>query len=82
LLGKSGDVSQRTDNDDLAMATLLAGVDFNSLDKRTDNFDSVRACGLIFQYPLQPGDFPAIEVRKVGMDRETPCRLVGSSNRR
>ena len=36
LLSESEDLSQRNDNDDLAVATCLARLDFDSLDKRTD----------------------------------------------
>jgi hypothetical protein len=44
LLGKSKNLSQRTDNHDLAVATLFAGADFDPIKERTDDFDSLRAC--------------------------------------
>jgi len=41
LLSESEDLSQRTDNDDLGVATFLARLDFDSLD--TDDLNSLRA---------------------------------------
>ena len=69
MLCKGEDLSQRTDNIDLAVATLVAGADFNPINERTDEFNSLRACRLISQNLLQFGDLPAVEVRKIGMDR-------------
>ena len=77
MLGKSEDLSQRTDNKDLAVATLLAGADFDPIKERTDDFDSLQACGLIIQNLLQSGDLPAIEVRKIGMDRNFGVAWLG-----
>ena len=62
------DLSQRTYNNDLALATFLARVDFNSLDKRTDDLNSLRASRFIIQYLLQPDDLSAVEVREIRMD--------------
>ena len=77
MLGESEDLSQRADNNDLAVATLLAGADFNSLDERPDDLHSLRTCRLIVQYPLQPGDFSAVKVRKIGMDGDLHVALLG-----
>ena len=62
MLCKGEDLSQRTDNIDLAVATLVAGADFNPINERTDEFNSLRACRLISQNLLQFGDLPAVEV--------------------
>ena len=77
MLRKGEDLSQRTDNDDLAVATLLAGADFDPIKERTDDFDSLRACRLISQDLLQSGDLPAVEVRKIGMDRDFGVAWLG-----
>jgi len=69
LQGKSKNLSQRTDNNDPAVAALLAGADFDPINERADDFDSLRACRLISQNLLQPGDLSAVEVREIGMDR-------------
>jgi len=61
-LGESNDLGQCSDNNDLAVATLLAGVDFDSIEERTDDFDCLQACLLIIQDVLQSGDLSAVEV--------------------
>ena len=76
-MGESEDLSQRTDNDDLAVATFLARMDFNSLDKRADNLNSLWARRFIIQYPLQFDDVSAVEFRKIGMDRDLHIALLG-----
>ncbi len=77
MLGKGENLSQRTDNNHLAAATLLAGADFDPIKERTDDFNSLRACRLISQNLLQPGDLPTVEVRKVGMDRDFGVAWLG-----
>jgi hypothetical protein len=83
LLGEGEDLGQGADDNDLAVATLLAGVDFYPINKRVDDFHSLGSCGLITQNLLQSGDLSAVEVRKIGMDREfgvawLPLRAVVS----
>ena len=77
MLSESEDLSQRTDNDDLAVATFLARLDFDSLDKRTDDLNSLRASRFIIQYPLQPDDFSAVELREIGMDGDLFIAFLG-----
>ena len=60
MLGEGEDLSQCTDNNDLAAATLLARMDFDPIDKGTDAFDSLRACRLMIQHPFQTGDLSAV----------------------
>ena len=55
----------------------MAGADFDPIKERTDDFDSLQACGLIIQNLLQSGDLPAIEVRKIGMDRNFGVAWLG-----
>jgi hypothetical protein len=76
LLGESQDLSQRADDNDIAAATLLPGVDFDPINERTDDFDGLRACCLIPQDLLQFGYFSAIDFRKVGMDGDIHVPLL------
>ena len=70
MLGKGEKLGQGTDNNHLAVATVLARADFDPIKEQTDDFDSLGACGLISQNLLKSGDLPAIEVRKIWMDRD------------
>jgi len=49
LLRESEDLSQGTDNNDLAVATFLAGVNFDPINKRADDFNGLRASLLVIQ---------------------------------
>ena len=69
-------MSQCTDHNDLAVATFLAGVDFNSINERTDVFNSLRASRLIIQHLLQLATFRAVEVREIGMDSDLKIALL------
>jgi hypothetical protein len=77
LLGESKDLGQCTNNNDLTLATLLAGVDFDSIDERTDDFDSLRACRVISQQLLQSGDLSAVEVWKIRMKCDLHVAFLG-----
>ena len=70
MLSKGKNLSQCTDNNHLAVATLFAWAHFDPIKERTDDFDSLRACRLISQNLLQSSDLPTVEVRKIGMDRD------------
>ncbi|MGC2826015.1 MAG: hypothetical protein WA322_17535 [Pseudolabrys sp.] len=48
-MGESEDLSQCTDDGDVAVAPRQAGFNFDSIDKRTDDLDNLRACYLIMQ---------------------------------
>jgi hypothetical protein len=61
----------------LAVATLFARVDLDSINERTNDFDKLRACRLIIQHLLQSGDLSPIEIRKVRMDRDLHVALLG-----
>ena len=76
-MGESNDLGECTDDKDLAVATLFAGVNFDSINERTNVFDNLRACRLITQHLLQSGDLSPIEVRKVRMDRDLHVALLG-----
>ena len=49
LLGESQDLGQCAHDGDLAVAARPAGQDFDSIDKRTDGLENLRACCLMFQ---------------------------------
>jgi hypothetical protein len=54
----------------------LAGQYFDSIDKRTDGLDNLRACCLMFQGLLEFRYLFAIELRKIWVDRDVcPVRL-------
>jgi hypothetical protein len=55
-MGEINDLSQRTDDKDLAAATFFAGVDFDPINERTNDFNNLGACHLISQLLLQSGD--------------------------
>ena len=42
----------------MSVAALLVGAGFDPIKERTDDVDSLRACRLISQNLLQPGDLP------------------------
>jgi hypothetical protein len=75
LLRESEDLSQGTDNNDLAAATFLAGVNFDPINKRADYFNGLRASLLVIQYPLQSGDLSAVELREIRMDSDLHVAL-------
>jgi len=75
LLGEGEDLSQLTDNNDIAV--FLVRMDFDPIDERTDDFDSLRACRLINQHLLQSGDLSAVEVREIGVDSDLKVTLPG-----
>ena len=70
LLRESEDLSQGTDNNDLAGATFLAGVNFDPINKRADYFNGLRASLLVIQYRLQSGDLSAVELREIRINSE------------
>jgi hypothetical protein len=63
LLGKSKDLGQSPHNDDLAMAPLLARMDFDPIDEQTNDLYNLWACRLILQQVLQPRYLPAAKIR-------------------
>ena len=63
---ESEDLSQRTHNNDLAVTTLFLRVDFDPINERTDDLDSLRACCFLTQNLLQFGHLPTVEVWKIG----------------
>lgn len=69
-------LSQGTDNNDLAVATFLAGVNFNPINKRADYFNGLRSSLLVIQYPLQSGDLSAVELREIGIDSDLHVALL------
>jgi len=75
-LGEGEELSQRTDDNDVAMTTFLAWVDFDVAYERTDNVESLRACRLIIQDFFQFDDLPTVEVGEVGMELDGPRRLT------
>jgi hypothetical protein len=81
LLGESNDLGHCADNKDLAMATLFAGVTFDSINERANDFNSLWSGRLISQHLLQSGDLSPIEVRKIRMDRDLHVALLGLQSR-
>jgi hypothetical protein len=75
-LGKGEELSQRPDDNDVAMTTFLAWMDFDVAYERTDNVESLRACRLIIQDFFQFDDLPTVEVGQVGMELDCPDRLT------
>jgi hypothetical protein len=67
-LGKGEKLSQRPDNNNIAMTTFLAWMDFDVADERTDNVESLRACRLVIQDFFKFDDLPTVEVGEVGME--------------
>jgi hypothetical protein len=63
LLGRSKDLGQSPHNDDLAMAPLLARMDFDPIDEQTKDLYNLWACRLILQQVLQPRYLPAVKIR-------------------
>ena len=76
MLGKGEELSQRPDDNDVAMTTFLAWMDFDVAYERTDNVESLRACRLIIQDFFQFDDLPTVEVGQVGMELDCPDRLT------
>jgi hypothetical protein len=76
LLGEREELSQRTDDNDIAMTTFLAWMDFNVAYERTDNVDGLRACRFVIQDLLQLDDLPTVEVGEIGMKLDCPDRLI------
>src|SRR5262245_36110763 len=70
LLSKCKDLSQCTDNYDVAVASRLAGLDFDSINERADGIDNPRARCLVGQSLLKAGDFSSVEVRQIRMDSD------------
>jgi hypothetical protein len=70
-------LGQCTDDKPLAVTTFFAGVNFDSIDERANDFDNLWAGRPISQCLLQSGDLSPIEVRKIRMDRELPIALLG-----
>ena len=76
MLGKGEELSQRPDDNDVAMTTFLAWMDFDVAYEPTDNVESLRACRLIIQDFFQFDDLPTVEVGEVGMELDCPDRLT------
>jgi hypothetical protein len=62
---------------DLAAAARLAGQDFDSIDKRADGFDNLRACYLVLQRLLEFPNLFRIEFRQIGVDNDSHIALLG-----
>jgi hypothetical protein len=52
------------------VTTFFAGVNFDSIDERANDFDNLWAGRPISQCLLQSGDLSPIEVRKIRTDRD------------
>jgi hypothetical protein len=77
LLGESQDVGKRAHDGDLAVAARPAGQDFDSIDKRADSLDNLRACCFMLQRLLEFRYLFAIELRKIWVDRNVCPVLLG-----
>jgi hypothetical protein len=60
---------------DIAVAARPTRHYFDSIDKRADGFDNLRACRLVLQRLLKFRDLVAVKLRKIGMDND-PLAVV------
>lgn len=60
MLYERADLGQGANNNDVAVPRARPGLNFDLIDKRTDDFQSLRACGLVTQDLFEFNDFPGV----------------------
>ena len=77
-MSESKDLSQRTNDGDVAPAPRQTGFNFDTLDKRTNDLYNLGACYLILQRLLYLRDLLAVKLRKIGVDDDSHVVFLGS----